>query len=128
MVFPSMQPTTGVRYFASAQVLPKPMSTTSGTRSSVTFSITRHDGLDPLAFVERDLEHELVVHGEHHAAREVPASSSARSRSIIASLKMSAADPCTGAFCAMRSPIWRMRKLSDASSVIWRRRPKIVVV
>ena len=41
---------------------------------------------------------------------------------------MSAAEPCTGAFCAMRSPIWRMRKLSDDSSEIWRRRPKIVVV
>ena len=41
---------------------------------------------------------------------------------------MSAALPCTGAFCAMRSPIWRMRKLSDDSSGSWRRRPNSVVV
>ena len=41
---------------------------------------------------------------------------------------MSAAEPWTGAFWAMRSPIWRMRKLSEDSSAIWRRRPKMVVV
>ena len=91
--------------------------------------MTRHDQrLDRLPLAERDLEHELVVHGEHHAARRAPPASSARSRSIIASLKMSAAVPCTGAFCAMRSPIWRMRKLSDDSSGSCRRRPNSVVV
>ena len=105
------------RYLASAHVGPKPMSTTSGhpELGDVLHDVA-DDRLDALAFVERHLEHQLVVHGEDHAARELRRSSSAWSRSIIASLKMSAALPCTGAFCAMRSPIWRMRKLSDESS------------
>ena len=58
-------PTVG--YFASAQLGPKPMSTTSGTRSSVTRSITsRTSGSVALVLVLRHLEHELVVHGEQH--------------------------------------------------------------
>ena len=61
----------GAGYFAWAQLGPKPMSTTSGTRSSVTVSITsRTHRLDAVALLDRDLEHELVVHGEQHPRGE----------------------------------------------------------
>ncbi len=47
------------------------MSTTSGTRNSVTCSIVSRTTLGhPLALGQRHLQDELVVHGEHHAARE----------------------------------------------------------
>jgi len=75
------------------------------------FHDAAHEGLDRLVLALRHLEHELVVHGQEHP-RFGGGLVSARSSSIIASLKMSAALPCTGAFCAMRIP-----HLADAEVV-----------
>ena len=60
-----------VGYFAAAQLGPKPMSTTSGTRSSITrLHRRRARRLDRVALGDRHLEDQLVVHGEDHAGRE----------------------------------------------------------
>jgi len=56
------------------------------------------------------------VHRSAPSGRE-PAFGERTVEATIASLKMSAALPCTGAFCAIAQPICRIRKLSDEAPV-----------
>ena len=55
-----------------------------------------------------------------------PSSRNLRDTSIIASLIISAADPCMGWFIAVRSPNPRRFALPAWSSGMWRLRPNIV--
>src|SRR5271169_368273 len=115
-------------HFASAHVGPNPTSTTSGTESSVTDSMVSRTSGSTASRSSSGTSKTSSSWTVRSIRVRYPPSVSTRSTSIIASLKMSAAEPCTGAFWAIRSPIWRMRKLSDDSSTIWRRRPNSVVV
>ena len=75
-----------------------------------------HKFLRDLDLVEWALQDQLVVDLEDQCGGHRLRIGALASRSIIAFLMMSAEVPCTGAFSAIRSPIWRIRKLSDFNS------------
>src|SRR5680860_1113655 len=94
-----------VAHLASAQLGPKPTSTVSGTVSSVTDSMADRTR----GSISSRSSSGTSKTSSSCTVRIIRLASSARrsaaSTSIIASLKMSAAPPWTGAFWAMRSPI-----------------------
>ena len=112
------------RYFASAQLSPTPTSTASGGSSVVgaahlvahELAHLRHLGLG-------HLEQQLVVHLEDEPrASPLVAQPPLRSR-IIATLMMSAFEPCMTKLTAIRSPKPRVWRFEARISGTGRRRP-----
>src|SRR5581483_11733113 len=124
-----LEPMVGLAHpLASAQLVPHVRLTSRGTHSSHALRMAWSTMAAALSFPCAGTSRMTSSCPWRMSRLARPCASRAWSRRTNATLKMSAARPWMPAFMAWRSPAWRMRKLPDASSGIWRRRPNSVSV